>query len=223
VTAGTSQAFPSHNFHISTFVIKNKKNMPPHSDFVDIALDVLEAEDFSNASISSDMYLPNLPSFKKSQGSLASAARKQQKKVKSSVRFDEYDEVFEVRHINEFSEKKINRLWWSQQEQSEIREACLDLVRRFNAGEVMDKEEMLGLEKQTNDGAEPVKRLRRAVNETVFILQEADQVTSSARPRTSLISEFYQKSCAKPVLEARRSASQLAVEVKIETGILYLH
>jgi hypothetical protein len=194
--------------------------MPPHSNFVDFALDTLEAEDFSNASISSDLYLPNLPSFEKSQGSLASSAasRKQQKKVKS-VRFDKYDDVVEVPHINDFSEKKIDRLWWSRQEKSEIREACLDLVRRFNAGEVTDKEEMRGLEKQTNDGTGvPVKtRRRRAVNQTVFILQEADhQVTSSALPRTSLIALFYQKSCAKPALEARLSALKLAVEVKIE-------
>jgi hypothetical protein len=196
--------------------------MPPHSNFVDIALDVLEAEDFSNASISSDLYLPNLPSFEKSQGSLASVSRKQQKKVKS-VRFDKYDEVVEVPHINDFSEKKIDRLWWSRQQQSEIRETCLDLVRRFNAGELMYKEEMFGLEKHTNAGAEPVKRHRRAVNKTVFILQKADQVTSSARPRTCSIAEFYQKSCTKPVLEARLSALQLAVEVKIETGFSYLH
>jgi hypothetical protein len=193
--------------------------MPPsHSSLVDFDLDIIETEDF-NASISSSE--PSSSRFKRRQASLVSAAGKKQKKVQS-VRFDQYDEVAEVTHINNFSQKKVDRLWWSRQEQSEIRETCLDLVRRFNAGELMYKEEMCGLEKHTNAGAKPVKRLRRVVSEIVFSLQEADQVMSSAA-RTCLIAELYQKNCAKPALEARLSALQLAMEVKIETGISYLH
>jgi hypothetical protein len=193
--------------------------MPPHSNLVDFAIDVIATEDF-DTSISSDLSLINLPSFKRSQASSVSAANSKKQKKAKSVRFDEYDEVAEITHINNFSQRKVDRLWWSHQEQSEIRKTCLDLLRRFNAGEVMDEEEMLGLEKQTKACAEPVKRLRRVVNETVFSLQEAEQVTSSAA-RTSLIAEFYGKSCAKPALEARLAALKLAVEVKTEIGLSY--
>jgi hypothetical protein len=221
VTAGL-EAFPysNHNFLISTFVIATTKQptlstMPGYSNLVDFALDIVEADDVGISTMS-DVSFPNLSNFKRSQSQLLSASRTKQQKKSKSVRFDQYDEVAEIPHINDFSKNRISRLWFSSEEQSETRKGCLELVGRFNSGEVVDKEIMLGLEKQTKAGIAPINKLRQAVNQTIFSLQEFQQRTSAAKPK--LIAEFYKKSCAKPALEARLSALKLAVEVKIEIG-----
>jgi hypothetical protein len=193
--------------------------MSPHSTLIDFALDVVEADDVGSLTMS-DVSFPNLSNFKRSQSQLLSASRKHQKKSKS-VSFDEYDEVAEILHINEFSKNMIDSLWYSCEEQSDIRKGCLELVVRFNSGEVMDKEIMLGLEKQTKAGLAPINKLRRVVNGTVFSLQKFQQRTSLAEP--NLIADFYEKMCAKPALEAYISALKLAVEIKIDLGLPYLH
>lgn len=71
-------------------------------------------------------------------------------------------------------------------------------MRRFNADEVMDKEVMLGLERQTKDGLERAQ-VRRVVNETVFSMQEVQQLMSFAK--SNLIAKFYKRSCVKPALK----------------------
>jgi hypothetical protein len=100
---------------------------------------------------------------------------------------------------------------------------CFNLVVRSNAGDVMDEEEMLGLEKHTKAVAKPVKRLRRAVYKAIFSLQEMEQVTSSSTALTSLIAKFCEESCAKSALKARLSALKLAWEVDTEIGLSTLH
>jgi hypothetical protein len=183
--------------------------MPPHSNLVDFAFDV----DFNNALISSAISFSD--SFRINQDFLVSAASKQQKKAKS-VRFGQCeDEVEEITHINDFSQEEVDSLWFSHEEQYAIKRACCSLVRRFNAGEVMGKEEMLGLEIQTEAFAERTDRLRQDVKNVVFSLQEAEHVTSLA-VRTSLIADFYEKRCAKSALQARLSALKLTMEVNAE-------
>jgi hypothetical protein len=185
----------------------------PRSTLIDFALDLVENDDVGSSS-TSDISSLDFSNFKRNHSQLLSAC-KEQHKLKF-VCFDEYDEVAEISHINDFSQKKIDRLWFSPEEQSEIRAECLELVERFNAGEVMDKEVMLGLEKQTKAGLEPVADIRQIVNEAVFSLQKVQQRTFVAEP-SLLIAKFYEASCAKPCLEARLSALKLALEVKTES------
>ena len=187
--------------------------MPPHSNLVDFNLDLFEYED-DNSSTSSDLTL-----IKISQHSLVSAASKQQTKKAKSVCFHHYDDIGEIKHVDDFSEEEIDELWWSPQEQCDMRMTCLNLVGRFNAGDVMDREEMLGLEKHTKVVAKPAKRLRRAANAAVFRLQETEQVASSSAARTSLIAEFYEVSCVNSALKARLSALKLAWDVLLDTEI----
>jgi hypothetical protein len=149
---------------------------------------------------------------------LVSAASSMQQKKTRSVRFGKYDEVEEITHINDFSQEEVDSLWVSHEEQSAVKRACFSLVNRFNAGEVMDREEMLGLEIQTKAVADPADRLRRAINYVVFSLQEAEQATSLA-VRTSLIADLYEKRCAKSALEARLSALKLTMEVNTEISL----
>jgi hypothetical protein len=185
----------------------DQTTMPPHSNLVDFAFDV----DFNkNASISSGISFND--SFRINPDFLVSAASKQQQKKAKSVSFGQYDEVEEITHISDFSQAEVDSLWVSRKEQSATRRACFSLVHRCNAGEVMDKEEMRGLEIQTKAVADPAKRLRRAVNKVVFSLQEAGHVTSLAA-RTSLIADFYEKRCAKSAVEARLSAFKLDTEI----------
>jgi hypothetical protein len=191
----------------------NQTTMPPHSNLVDFAFDV----DFNkNALISSAISFSD--SFRINPDFLVSAASKQPKKAKS-VRFGQYDEVEEITHISDFSQEEVDSLWFSRKEQSAIRRTCFSLVNRFNAGEVMDKDEMRGLEIQTKAVADPADRLRRAVNKVVFSLQEEAEHVTSLAARTSLIADLYEKRCAKSALEARLSALKLTMEVKNDTEI----
>jgi hypothetical protein len=210
----------------------------PRSTLIDLALDIVDGDgagsslstsgisflDFSNFKGSQSLLVSassprkqhcTFSDFKKSRSALLSASSKNHKSI--SFCFDEYDEVREISHINDFSQKKIDRLWFSHEEESVIREECLELVGRFDAGEVMDKEVMLGLEKHTKAGLEPVKKLRRVVNETVFSLQKVQQRISVTKP--NLIAKFYERISIKPALEARLRALELALEVKTESGI----
>jgi putative alpha-1,2-mannosidase len=185
--------------------------MSPHTTLIDLAIGLTEDDGVGSATASDT---PILSKFKRSQSQLFSASRKQHKKSKS-VCYNKYDKVAEISHVTSFSQKKIDRLWYSSKEQSETRKECLELVGRFNAGKVMGKEVMFGLEKQTEVGLKPAKKLRRAVYKVVFSLQEAEHVTSLAA-RTSLIADFCERTCVKPALEARLSALKLALEVKTE-------
>jgi hypothetical protein len=188
--------------------------MSPRLSLIDNAFDVVEDDGFGNSSTSDISSSLDFSNFKRSQSQFLSASKKQQKS--KSVCYAEYDKVAEISHIKDFSQKKIGRLWYSYEEQSEIREECREVVRRFNTGEFMDKEVMFGLEKQTKAGLEPVADIRQIVNEAVFSLQKVQQRTFVAEP-SLLIAKFYEASCAKPCLEARLSALKLALEVKTES------
>jgi hypothetical protein len=196
--------------------------MSPHSSLLDLALSIVEDDGVGSSSTSDISCLDFSHNFKRSQSQLLSASRKQHKS--KSVCFDEYDEVAEISHVNSFSQKRIDRLWFSHEEQEETREECLELVGRFNAGKVTDKEVMLGLEKHTKAALEPLEKLRQVLYETVFSLQKvqkAQQRISVTKP--NLIAEFYGRSCAISALEARLSALKLAVEVKTEICLSSLH
>ena len=204
--------------------------LSPRSTLIDLALDIVDDDgagssstsdisfllDFSNNFKTSQSQLFSASRQSQSQSQLLSAARKPHKS--KSVHFDEYDEVAEIPHVNDFSQKKIDRLWFSREEQSEIREECLELVERFESGEAMDKEEvMLGLEKQTKACHKQFLKLRRIIKKGVFRLQKVQQRTSVAEP--NFIAEFCELSSAKPALQARLSALKLALEVKTEIGL----
>jgi hypothetical protein len=179
--------------------------MPPYSTHFDFALDVITED--CNTSTSSDLSF-----ITKSQHSSASAVVSKQQKKAQSVCFDQYDEMVEIQHIDDFSQGQVDDTWWSPQEQNDIRMECSHLVGRLNAGEVMDPEEMLGLEKHLKAVTKRMKRVRQSVYEGVFSLQEMEEVTSSAE-RTIMIAEFYKNCSATSALKARLSALKFALEV----------
>ena len=82
---------------------------------------------------------------------LASATTSKRPKKAKSVCFDQNDDMVEIKHVDDFSREEIDELQWPPQEQCDIRMPCVNLVGRFHAG-VMDKEEMLGLEKAAHQG-----------------------------------------------------------------------
>ena len=192
--------------------------MPPRSSLIDLALDIVVDDDLNSSTTSFKSFV-DVSKFKRSQSQLLSASTcaSRIQHMSKSVRFDEYDKVKEVAHVNNFSQKKLDRLWFSPEERSETRKECLAFVRRFNAGEVIEKDAMLGLEKQTKASLESFTKHRRIVNDTVFSLQNFQQGTSVAQP--SLIAKFYEKSSVKPALQARLSALKLAMEVKTEIAV----
>jgi hypothetical protein len=184
--------------------------MPPRSK---VALDIVDDGDVGSSSTS------GIISIKRSQSQLLSVSTRKQHKKSKSVCFFKYDRVKEISHINDFSQKKMERLWFTLEERSETREECRELVRRCDAGQVMEEHVMFGLEKQTKVRLEPFLKFRRGIIETVLSLQKEAQETISVAQQPNLISNFYEKSCSRPALQARLSALELALEVKTETAV----
>ena len=201
--------------------------MPPRSiTLVALNLDVDIVEDdggflLGTTSTTSDSSFDDSSNFKRTESQLFSPLNRKQHNKSKSVCYDEYDKVQEISHVKDFSKTKMDRLWFSRDERSETQAECRDLVRRFNASEVMTKDAMLGLERQTNAYLEPFLKRRRVVNGTVFRLQQkAHQRTSVLdRHTNSLIAKFCESSSVKPALQARLIALKLALEVKNEIGV----
>jgi hypothetical protein len=140
---------------------------------------------------------------------------RQNKSQRKSVHFNAYDAIAEVAHINDFSKKKINRIWYSYDEQRATLNICIDLVKRFDMGEDLRHEEMLGLRKRTRENLKALKETRRAGADAVFALQgiqnEQDGVLLSEQ-----IARLYKKIAAESELDAHKLALQLAAEVVLQ-------
>jgi hypothetical protein len=52
-----------------------------------------------------------------------------------SVNFDRYVKVTTIPHINDFSANEINRLWYTQEESDQTRDACFEILHRMNQAE----------------------------------------------------------------------------------------
>jgi hypothetical protein len=160
----------------------------------------------------------NSKSKRRQQASLltCSSSRKQEKPSKSqpkSVHFEVYDAITEVSHINDFSKKKINRIWYSYDEKQATRKICIDLVKRFDAGEDMSHVEMLGLQKRTRDTLKDLTLARRSSADAVFGLQ---RIQNKRDLLSEQIAELYKKSAAESELDAHKLALQLAAEVALQ-------
>ena len=148
----------------------------------------------------------------------SSSSGKQEKpntSQRKSVHFNVYDAIAEVPHLNDFSKKKINRIWYTSVEQRAIRRICIDLVERFDVGEDMSHEEMLGLMKRTRGNSKATKEARRAGADAVFALQgiqnEQDGVFLSEQ-----IAKLYKKITAESELDAHNLALEIAAEVALQ-------
>jgi hypothetical protein len=166
---------------------------------------------------SSDEYLSflNTANFKRSEGSRRAASKQLQEKNGKckSVHFDEYDETVEISHKNDFSDEKRNRIWFSSQEQAVIRESCFYIILQSDAGEEMDPDDLLGLEKQTQAGSDKLDVHLQDASDAVFKLQNIQKLGGVSHP--DQIAKFYQKSTVQSVEEAHAWAVKLAADLRL--------
>jgi hypothetical protein len=196
------------------------QTMAPNSTaaFIDSVLETMD-DTSSNDTEEKKPAADNSKSKRRQASLLTSSSpgklKKPYKSQQQSVRFDVYDSIAEVPHIDDFSKRKINRIWYTGDEQRANREICIGLVNRFDAGEDMSHEEMLGLEKRTREALKGVKAARRAGTYVVFGLQgienEQDGVLLSEQ-----IAELYKKTAAESELDAHEWAFQFAAEVALQ-------
>ena len=87
------------------------------------------------------------------------------------VRFSDYDDVFEIRHIDDMSSEEIDYLWLSRECLYAIREECRSIVQLINegcAGEI----HIRGLDQHTARAVSYRKALQDIIYEAVGRVQE---------------------------------------------------
>jgi hypothetical protein len=142
-----------------------------------------------------------------------------------SVRFAEYDEVFEIPHIKDLSQDEINDIWLSEKDNQAIQRKFLVMVELMNNSDDDDDDDerannglaiecRRGLEDHTRRRSERRRQIRNQVYEAVFSMQASQEATSSTGERApDLQSELTRKYSRISELQARIVASRDAVDV----------
>jgi hypothetical protein len=74
----------------------------------------------------------------KSCSSSSRSKKKEKKKTKNnrSVRFANFDDVYEIKHINDMSKDEIDSIWMSSEEKSDVRMESIQIVNMMNSHQV---------------------------------------------------------------------------------------
>lgn len=97
-------------------------------------------------------------------------------RVKKTVQFEDYDEVYDIPHIKNFSKGDIQNAYFSSKELQEIRAGCIDIVAQA------DKERrkgdgfyLRGLDQHTHKYKQTRRMFSRQVYDTVFLIQKFEK------------------------------------------------
>ena len=97
--------------------------------------------------------------------------------LRRRVRFSHYDDVFEIRHIDDMSNQEIDDLWLSRECLQDIREECRSIVQSINEGCTADNEDdrfyIRGLDQHTTHAVKCRKALQNIIYEAVGRVQES--------------------------------------------------
>jgi hypothetical protein len=141
--------------------------------------------------------------------------------IKKCLRFDMYDEVFEIPHIDDLSDDEVDATWYSKKECQAIRRSCLRTVELmeqsndeddFRLSKRSSKHCTRGLEKQTDLQRESRKRQQEASFEAVMTIQDLSDSRGIAL--NDVMAELYAHSCSNSVRGAILVALQDAREVR---------
>jgi hypothetical protein len=154
-------------------------------------------------------------------GPKATKTAPQRSSIKKCLRFDMYDEVFEIPHIDDLSDDEVNATWYSKKEFQAIRRSCLRTVELmeqsgdeydFRLSKASSKHCTRGLEKHTDLQRDIRKRQQEVCFEAVMAIQDLSDSRGIAL--NDIMAELYAQSCSNSVREAILVALQDAREVR---------
>jgi hypothetical protein len=104
---------------------------------------------------------------------------KKREEKKKSVRFDEYDEIFDIPHINDLSKQEILDVWMTKEDIRHIQEECIGAVRMIGKGSVSNGFLFRGLDQHTLKYKEERDVIKDQVYEAVFSIQKFQKATGA--------------------------------------------
>jgi hypothetical protein len=129
------------------------------------------------------------------------------------VRFSPSAEVHQVPNLNDFSEEEINAMWLTVEECQQLRENCIQLLKRikhknrskFTSQQDKDDDCIRGLEgKRCSKIAKIRKQAKQAAKMVVFKWQEEQHNYQNVEE----IASIYQAACRYAMVQAIQSAQQ---------------
>lgn len=137
-----------------------------------------------------------------------------------SVRFAVEDEVFQIRHIDDFSEEEIANIWFDQQYYADIKNEYKEVIFALECGKHIesDEETSRGLEHRTQEGSMARFQIKRdSYND---VLDEQDRQWKEDADDDELISKIYREHsvvCAKKAYQMGLADELAARQVYTES------
>jgi hypothetical protein len=119
----------------------------------------------------------------------------------NAVRFAQFDEVFEIPHINDLSDEELDGVWMSPKELRSIRRGCKLTILSFE-GQTTEWNDiaMRGLEQHTIEYSRTRKATRQQLYKAVFEIQSFQTFQGVSVPE--LIAKMSQKCSSSSVVAA---------------------
>jgi hypothetical protein len=169
--------------------------MPPHSDFENVLVSFIRG----------DLLCTHMPM--EMNDFTQKAFSRIEYKGRRSVKFLPDPEVFEIPHVNDFTDEEINRIYYSRDELDEIQHDVWDLVDMLNLGiNYADKNDFTkrGLVDLKDDHVRRRRRIRRKAYNIVFRFQRYEHFGGLQCVQASeVMAQLYQECTAKSLREAR--------------------
>ena len=150
--------------------------------------------------------------------------------LSSAVRFDEYADVHEIPHVNDFSDSMVGDIWLSPEELDDAVCECLDTVKlhddakaaksRENGGTgISTIDDTRGLELYLKEHSERRERNRTHAYKAVFGMQarhrrEGVQDEADVHEQAEMLAKLYKRFTADAKLEAEVAGRQDAKVAK---------
>mmetsp|Transcript_22961 Transcript_22961/g.65061 ORF Transcript_22961/g.65061 Transcript_22961/m.65061 type:complete len:239 (+) Transcript_22961:132-848(+) len=116
------------------------------------------------------------------------------------IGFEEYDEVFEIPHLNDLSQEEIDSVWTGRHGLRTIRQRCIEIVDRIQSGE--RGLYIRGLEHYVDPESSRSRETKRMRAELLRYVQELEDMKGTQLPE--LFASLYSKMSERSQLLAHR-------------------
>ena len=140
----------------------------------------------------------------------AGQCEKKRQRIQRSLHFCEFVEVFPVLHVEDYSDMEIEATWYSKQDFKKCKNDRIETAVRFESGEMLHSDCMLGVESLTIDGCrEREANILAAVNSVLNeqALQDLDDCENQ-----DMIAHIYGLHTERCEIAARKRGKALAQE-----------
>lgn len=131
-----------------------------------------------------------------------------------SVRFCDYDDVVEIKHIVDFSKRDVAATWWSNEDRAKFRQAALHAIHRMenddgnaSVSSSADMSDFRGLDQHTQEYSEKSRANVDRLYDIVYEVQSFEDTEGVLVPEQVLAGYMNQVS-HQTALEARARAVQ---------------